>query len=72
MGGGHIVWKLWLFICAVWLAMLAAAIGWLLPGPDWTDALHAAFAYGIAPVIGGSVLIYWSCLIAPWRADRRE
>ena len=72
MGGVHFVWKLWFFMCAVWLAMLAAAIGLMSGATGWLGFLNAAFVYGIAPILAGTVLIYCSCSAVLWRPNRQK
>lgn len=72
MGGAHIIWKLWFFMCALWMALIAAAIGWLAGPAGWADALISAVLYGVAPIFAGTVLIYWSFQFAPWRLERHR
>ncbi|NND49799.1 MAG: hypothetical protein HKN60_06065 [Rhizobiales bacterium] len=72
MGGVHFVWKLWFFMCAVWLAMLAATLGLMSGSTGWLRFLNAAFVYGIAPILAGTVLIYWSYAYTNWRPGRQK
>jgi hypothetical protein len=58
------IWRLWWGLCALWVGALVFAMT-VLPGLDgWRELAVSGTLYGIAPILVGSVLIYWSFAVA--------